>query len=180
LESLVQAITSFSNPVSFAYHVGVSLLLNGREIYHEITNAVNAYKAGNWEQWGYYIGEAFATIMMGNSAMQTQEFVDFLNTRVGWNAYISPRFANMTIGEMSSLMVCDSNTEGLNVSVWDYTNSAEEPPVSFDARQVWPNCVHPIRDQGQCGSCWAFAGSETLSDRMCIASNGSVNPILSP
>ena len=23
----------------------------------------------------------------------------------------------------------------------------------FDARQQWPNCVHPIRDQQSCGSC---------------------------
>jgi len=51
-------------------------------------------------------------------------------------------------------------------------------PDSFDARQKWNNCIHPIRDQQQCGSCWAFSAAEALSDRVCIG-NG-VDVILSP
>ena len=53
-------------------------------------------------------------------------------------------------------------------------------PVAFDWREQHPLCVHPVLNQGQCGSCWAFAASEVLSDRFCIASNGSTNVILSP
>jgi len=53
-------------------------------------------------------------------------------------------------------------------------------PVQFDGRQQWPNCIHPVLDQGNCGSCWAFAATETLSDRFCIYSNGKVNVVLSP
>jgi cathepsin B len=53
-------------------------------------------------------------------------------------------------------------------------------PVHFDSREQWPDCIHPIRDQGHCGSCWAHAASEVLSDRFCIASNGKVNVVLSP
>jgi cathepsin B len=58
--------------------------------------------------------------------------------------------------------------------------SNAEVPATFDARTEWPGCVHDIRDQAQCGSCWAFGASEALSDRFCIASKGSVNVVLSP
>jgi len=53
-------------------------------------------------------------------------------------------------------------------------------PTQFDGRKVWPTCIHPILDQGQCSSCWSFAASEVLSDRFCIFTNGSVNVVLSP
>jgi len=53
-------------------------------------------------------------------------------------------------------------------------------PGAFDSRDQWPQCIHQIRDQQQCGSCWAFGASEALSDRFCIASHGNVNVVLSP
>jgi cathepsin B len=53
-------------------------------------------------------------------------------------------------------------------------------PQNFDARDQWGKLVHPIRDQHQCGSCWAFGSSEALSDRFAIASSGKVDFILSP
>jgi len=41
-------------------------------------------------------------------------------------------------------------------------------PDAFDSREGFPGCIHPIRDQQKCGSCWAFSASEALSDRFCI------------
>lgn len=53
-------------------------------------------------------------------------------------------------------------------------------PATFDSRTAWPGKIHAIRDQGSCGSCWAFGATEALSDRFAIASNGNINVVLSP
>lgn len=61
--------------------------------------------------------------------------------------------------------------------------SAYGLPESFDARTQWPKCRHltgVARDQGNCGSCWAMAPAEVMSDRACIQSDGAVNSELSP
>ncbi|KAJ4458049.1 putative Gut-specific cysteine proteinase [Paratrimastix pyriformis] len=51
-----------------------------------------------------------------------------------------------------------------------YANStANGLPDEFDCRKQWGDCMVAVRDQAQCGSCWAFALSEVLSDRFCIA-----------
>ncbi|CAF1232417.1 unnamed protein product [Rotaria sordida] len=54
-------------------------------------------------------------------------------------------------------------------------------PENFDPREQWPNCptLKEVRDQGSCGSCWAFGAVEAISDRICIASNGAQNAHIS-
>ena len=51
-------------------------------------------------------------------------------------------------------------------------------PANFDPRtEKFNNCIHAVRDQAQCGSCWAFGATEALSDRFCIKGQ---DVILSP
>uniref|UniRef100_A0A7I4XSQ5 Pept_C1 domain-containing protein n=1 Tax=Haemonchus contortus TaxID=6289 RepID=A0A7I4XSQ5_HAECO len=66
--------------------------------------------------------------------------------------------------------------------------NAEEPvindgiPESFDARTKWKECpsITQIRDQSKCGSCWAVSAAETMSDRLCIHSNGTIKNVCKP
>ena len=52
-------------------------------------------------------------------------------------------------------------------------------PSEFNAATRWKGLVQPIRDQQQCGSCWAFSAAEVLSDRNAIQHN-KAEPALSP
>lgn len=57
---------------------------------------------------------------------------------------------------------------------------AQEIPKEYDTRKLTPNCAAPIRNQGQCGSCWAFCMTTSLSERFCQLSGGKYRPIISP
>lgn len=45
-------------------------------------------------------------------------------------------------------------------------------PDSFDGTKIWKKFIYPVRNQGLCGSCWAFAAVFALSSRLSIYSNG--------
>ena len=53
-------------------------------------------------------------------------------------------------------------------------------PASFDSRQAWPGAAQRIFNQRSCGSCWAFGGVETLSDRWFVSGLSASPPELSP
>jgi C1A family cysteine protease len=51
-------------------------------------------------------------------------------------------------------------------------------PTSFNSVDQWPSCVHAIRDQARCGSCWAFSATEQIESDTFLAT-GVLN-VLAP
>jgi cathepsin B len=108
----------------------------------------------------------------------TRKFVDTnKNKPFETYSYEEHPFKDYTLSQLKKLTGLKLLTTTPKPVVYGYT---DDLPTQFNSLEQWPDCIHPIRDQGHCGSCWAHAASEVLSDRFCIASKGQTNVVLSP
>ncbi|XP_052752070.1 cathepsin B-like [Galleria mellonella] len=106
----------------------------------------------------------------------SDEFIDLINKKQNlWRA--GRNFpSNIPFRHIKGLMgvLPNRNFEKFNTMTHD-TELRASLPENFDPRDKWPNCpsLNEIRDQGSCGSCWAFGAVEAMTDRVCIHSNGT-------
>jgi cathepsin B len=110
-----------------------------------------------------------------------QEVIDYVNAvQNQWRAGPQSRFNRHTLRQAKGLCGALKEINPLPVKR-DLTLVKIKLPESFDARDNWPNCttIGKVRDQGSCGSCWAFGAAEAMTDRVCIASKGTNNAYLS-
>jgi len=93
------------------------------------------------------------------------------NPEAGWEAALNPRFSNFTVGQFKRLLGVKPTPKGALKGIPVRVHPKDlKLPNQFDARTAWTQCstISRILDQGHCGSCWAFAAVESLSDRFCI------------
>jgi cathepsin B len=96
-----------------------------------------------------------------------KEIVDYINSHdFGWKAKEYDMFNGWTEEDYKNFV---------NLRQPRYIPNAKkvsEPQApfddSFDWRNTAPACDWKIRDQGQCGSCWAFGLTEAMGSRYCI------------
>jgi cathepsin B len=110
-----------------------------------------------------------------------QEAVDQINAAPGilWKAGPNPRFDGLPLSAVKSLVgvTSDSLEKVLALPKAETSIADSDIPDSFDSEENWPQCakvIGDIRDQSNCGCCWAFAGASAASDRLCISTNGSI------
>jgi cathepsin F len=90
--------------------------------------------------------------------------------------YAVNKFADLSKSEFKELFLMNNlppyepKGEELNVTL------LVDPPTTFDWRSK--GAVTPIKDQGQCGSCWAFSATENIESVTKVANRGL--PVLGP
>nr|ABL85239.1 cysteine proteinase 5 [Necator americanus] len=102
-----------------------------------------------------------------------QAYVDYVNQHQSfYKAEYSPLVEQYAKAVMRSEFMTKPNQ---NYVVKDVDLNINLPET-FDAREKWPNCtsIRTIRDQSNCGSCWAVSAASVMSDRLCIQSNGTI------
>lgn len=103
------------------------------------------------------------------------------NPKSSWKAGLT-RFSHQPVGASKSLCgVKEGHKELLQQKVASgeirmVKASGKAIPEEFDSAKNWPKCakvIGDIRDQSNCGCCWAFGSASAASDRLCIATDGA-------
>jgi hypothetical protein len=104
----------------------------------------------------------------------SKSMIFFINEKANttWKAGPS-KFDDWSMASIKRLMGVPLEHMGhvsSNLNVVKHDLNINDLPENFDSREQWPNCptLQEVRDQGNCGSCWAISAVETMSDRYLI------------
>eukprot|EP00693_Jakoba_libera_P001274 EC690134.1.p1 GENE.EC690134.1~~EC690134.1.p1 ORF type:complete len:173 (+),score=32.32 EC690134.1:66-584(+) len=115
---------------------------------------------------------AMAANQFMDEAILNDAIIEEVNRHGSWRAHRSPRFEGMTRREARKYLGAQLDLPSYVTPATPLVLHGVNVPDSFDWRQENGACIGAIRNQEQCGSCWAFGAVDALSDRFCIALEG--------
>jgi cathepsin B len=189
-----EMVDNFTNPENLTLS-GTSFTIDGIEVYADMKKFVEYCSTFQIGKCGALLGDALGKVYYGQVDINSPETIAKINAipDLTWTAGVNPIFSRSNLWtfkrtRLSLRHVHSKKTNSTTSNDTTATTETEGPgrrnlqtmPAALDARSKWPYCVHSIRDQGACASCWAVAASEVLSDRFCIASNRAINTVLGP
>lgn len=129
--------------------------------------------------------ETVMEMLLNEAPVDFDSIVEYVNNhkKATWTAKAQDKFNGASLAEIRKTLgtVVDPKwTIKAHQKTYDTSNVVF--PESFDARTAWPECepvINHVRDQANCGSCWAHGTTEALNDRMCIATGGAFQTLLS-
>ena len=114
-----------------------------------------------------------AAVMCEDMAV-TKAYVEYLKNTVSWEVeeYESNIFRGWTVDDVKSILALNAEESH------DIYPEIESVPTPSSVNWAGAECDHGPKNQGKCGSCWAFANTGMLSDRCCmnIGDNGWLAP----
>lgn len=113
------------------------------------------------------------------------DFINAINNHTGlWKAVHYPELEGMTLRDRllrAGGMHQNPSFPEVAPSCPKMKSLLEDLPKSLDWRKMnGSNYVTPIRNQGQCGSCYAFSSMAMLESRLMILSKNSIKKVFSP
>jgi len=79
-------------------------------------------------------------------------------------------FSSMSPDEKEAFLGLKADLDSYSTSVWSRCNDTSDMPASVDYRN--DNCLQKVKQQGGCGSCWAFAAIAPLEFAKCKKRGG--------
>jgi len=185
--TIKQIVNKFTNPSKLTVQTSSSINVDGVEVYSDISAAMTACNGGKYASCGSDVGSAMGKVFYGQITVTSADQAAQINAIPGntWTAADTSEFNGMNLWQFKKARITLRRKKNQAPVADDSTSDDGKRnlvtiPAAFDSRTNWPTCIHPIRDQQQCGDCWAFAASEVLSDRFCIVSNKSITTVMSP